>query len=95
MAIDQNEQAKQRELPSPERPKYVFFFQNRTDRIMGINQTEQSKIWVFTRQNRAKQWYSADRTDQGKSFAQREQTEIWALTKAKYDCTDKTIETGI
>ena len=48
---------------------------------MDINQSEQNKIWVSTRQERPKYGYETERTDQKTGIAQTEQTEIWVLAR--------------
>ena len=43
-----------------------------TDKNMVFDQTEQTKIWVFARQNRLKNGYRADRTDLNMGIGQTE-----------------------
>ena len=45
---------------------------DRTDRNMGIGQTEQTEIWVLARLNRLKYGYWPDRTDQNMGIGQTE-----------------------
>ena len=54
---------------------------DRTDRNMGIDQTEQTKIWVLARPIRPKFGYWPDRTGRNLGIGQTEQTEIWLLAK--------------
>ena len=59
----------------------IRYWSDRTDRNMGIGQTEQTKIWVLARPNRPKYGYWPDRTDQNMGIGQTEQTEIWVFAR--------------
>ena len=59
----------------------IRYWSDRTDRNMGIGQTEQTEIWVLARPNRPKYGYWPDRTDQNMGIGQTEQTEIWVLAR--------------
>ena len=69
----------------------IRYWPDRSDRNMGIGQTEQTEIWVLARPNRPKYGYWPDRTDrnlgigqtEGRSLGngQTEQTEKWVLAR--------------
>ena len=84
-------------LARPNRPKYGYW-PDRTDRNMGIGQTEQTEKWVLARPNRPKYGYWPDRN---LGIGQTEQTEIWVLARPnrpKYgywpDRTDRNMGIG-
>ena len=56
----------------------IRYWPDRTDRNMGIGQTEQTEIWVLARPNRPKYGYWPDRTDRNMGIGQ---TEIWVLAR--------------
>ena len=59
----------------------IRYWPDRTDRNMGIGQTEQAEIWVLARPNRPKYGYWPDRTDRNIGIGQTEQTEIWVFPR--------------
>ena len=59
----------------------IRYWPDRTDRNMGIGQTEQTEIWVLARPNRPKYGYWRDRTDRNMGIGQTEQTKIWLLAR--------------
>ena len=59
----------------------IRYWPDRTDRNMGIDQTEQTEIWVLARPNRPKYGYWPDRTDRNMGIGQTEQTRIWVLAR--------------
>ena len=59
----------------------IRYWPDRTDRNMGIGQTEQTEIWVLARPNRPKYGYWPDRTNQNMGIGPIEQTEIWVLAR--------------
>ena len=59
----------------------IRYWPDRTDRNMGIGQTEQAEIWVLAKPNRPKYGYWPDRTDQNMGIGQTEQTEFWVLAR--------------
>ena len=54
----------------------IGYWPDRTDRNLGIGQTEQTEIWVLARPNRPKYGYWPDRTDRNMGIRQTEQTKI-------------------
>ena len=87
-------------MARPNRPKYGYW-PDRTDRNLGIGQTEQTEICVLARPNRPKYGYWPDRTDRNMGIGQTEPTEIWVLARPnrpKYgywpDRTDRNMGIG-
>ena len=60
----------------------IRYWPDRTDRNMGIGQTEQTKIWVLAGPNRPKFGYWPDQTGRNLGIGQNEQTEIWVLARS-------------
>ena len=54
----------------------IRYWPDRTDRNMGIGQTEQTKIWVLATPSRPKYGYWQDRTDLNMGIRQTKQTKI-------------------
>ena len=59
----------------------IRYWPDRTDRNMGLGQTEQTDIWVLARPNRPKFGYWPDRTGRNLGIGQTEQDEIWVLAR--------------
>ena len=59
----------------------IRYWPERTDRNIGIGQTEQTEIWVLARPNRPKYGYWPDRTDRNLGIGQTDQAEIRELAR--------------